>query len=258
MRPATILTGIAAAVITVVGSGLLDHDRRPHARVDAVRPAHAAQLHPRPGHADDARHVRRDVRVLRPHPRLGRRTARRGDFVPHLSITVALALVLVDLGVLVYFIHHVAKSIQLPEVIAGIARDLSTRDRRRRSRRVDGADSRGPLVGRRGECSRGSRTSGVPVAATQQRLPAVRRATRRWSPSRPTPRRSCELLYRPGHFVVEGLAARRVWPADAAADGRRAARAGARHGRAPDAAPGPRVRDRPARRDRDPRARRPR
>ena len=29
-----------------------------------------------------------------------------------------------DLAVLIYFIHHIAKSIQLPEVIAGIARDL--------------------------------------------------------------------------------------------------------------------------------------
>jgi uncharacterized membrane protein len=38
-----------------------------------------------------------------------------GDFVPHLSITVALALVLVDLAVLVYFINHVAQSIQLPK-----------------------------------------------------------------------------------------------------------------------------------------------
>ena len=32
----------------------------------------------------------------------------RGDFVPHLCITVALLLVLADLGVLIYFIHHVA------------------------------------------------------------------------------------------------------------------------------------------------------
>ena len=37
-----------------------------------------------------------------------------GDFVPHLSITISLGLVLVDLAVLVYFIHHVATSIQLP------------------------------------------------------------------------------------------------------------------------------------------------
>ena len=37
---------------------------------------------------------------------------------------MAEALLLVDLGVLIYFIHHIAKSIQLPEVIAGIADDL--------------------------------------------------------------------------------------------------------------------------------------
>ena len=48
----------------------------------------------------------------------------RGEFVPHIAITVALALVMADLLVLIYFIHHIAKSIQLPEVIAGIARDL--------------------------------------------------------------------------------------------------------------------------------------
>jgi uncharacterized membrane protein len=48
-----------------------------------------------------------------------------GSFVPHLSITIAEGLLLVDLGVLIYFINHIAKSIQLPEVIAGIARDLS-------------------------------------------------------------------------------------------------------------------------------------
>jgi uncharacterized membrane protein len=45
-------------------------------------------------------------------------------FVPHLSTSVAEALLLVDIGVLIYFIHHIAKSIQLPEVIAGIATDL--------------------------------------------------------------------------------------------------------------------------------------
>jgi uncharacterized membrane protein len=48
------------------------------------------------------------------------------DFVPHLSITGSLALVLVDLVVLVYFIHHVATTIQLPQVIASIASDLTS------------------------------------------------------------------------------------------------------------------------------------
>jgi uncharacterized membrane protein len=45
-------------------------------------------------------------------------------FVPHLSTSIAEGLLLVDLLILIYFIHHVARSIQLPEVIAGIARDL--------------------------------------------------------------------------------------------------------------------------------------
>jgi uncharacterized membrane protein len=49
----------------------------------------------------------------------------RGEFVPHISITVALALMVADMLVLIYFIHHIAESIQLPEVIAGIAADLS-------------------------------------------------------------------------------------------------------------------------------------
>jgi uncharacterized membrane protein len=46
------------------------------------------------------------------------------EFVPHLSVTTALGLTLVDLGVLIYFIHHVAVSIQLTSVVAGIARDF--------------------------------------------------------------------------------------------------------------------------------------
>ena len=47
------------------------------------------------------------------------------DFVPHLSITIAVTLVAVSMGVLIYFIHHIAASIQLPRVIASIAKDLS-------------------------------------------------------------------------------------------------------------------------------------
>jgi len=48
-----------------------------------------------------------------------------GTFVPHIGVTVTLALLVAALGVLIYFIHHTATSIQLPQVIASIARDLS-------------------------------------------------------------------------------------------------------------------------------------
>ena len=55
---------------------------------------------------------------------LGSISSLSSGFVPYVSTSVAEALLLLDLGVLIYFIHHIAKSIQLPEVIAGIADDL--------------------------------------------------------------------------------------------------------------------------------------
>jgi hypothetical protein len=54
--------------------------------------------------------------------------AGHGDFVPHLSITVALALLLVDVGLLILFIHRIAMSIQSPRVSAGIAEELVLTD----------------------------------------------------------------------------------------------------------------------------------
>ncbi|HSK30084.1 MAG TPA: DUF2254 domain-containing protein, partial [Candidatus Limnocylindria bacterium] len=54
------------------------------------------------------------------------RTIRGGEseFVPHVSVTLAIVFALVGLGVLIYFIHHAAVSIQAPEVIALVANDL--------------------------------------------------------------------------------------------------------------------------------------
>ena len=55
---------------------------------------------------------------------LGSISSLSSGFVPYVSTSVAEALLLLDLGVLIYFIHHIAKSIPLPEGIAGIADDL--------------------------------------------------------------------------------------------------------------------------------------
>ena len=46
--------------------------------------------------------------------------------VPHLSITIALALGLASLVVLVFFIHHVAAAIQAPHLAAAVAKELFT------------------------------------------------------------------------------------------------------------------------------------
>lgn len=55
------------------------------------------------------------------------RTVRSVDevsFVPHVSITVGVLLGLASIGVLIYFIDHVATSIQAPHVVTRIGRDL--------------------------------------------------------------------------------------------------------------------------------------
>jgi uncharacterized membrane protein len=46
------------------------------------------------------------------------------EFIPYLSVTVAVALALISLGVLIYFIHHVSYSIQAENLIATIADEL--------------------------------------------------------------------------------------------------------------------------------------
>ncbi len=55
------------------------------------------------------------------------RTVRGSDdaeFVPHLAVTVGVTLAMLSLGVLIFFIHHVATSIQASRIIANVAEDL--------------------------------------------------------------------------------------------------------------------------------------
>lgn len=44
--------------------------------------------------------------------------------VPHISVTVGVLLALADLGVLIYFIHHIALTIQVSHIIASIGNDI--------------------------------------------------------------------------------------------------------------------------------------
>jgi uncharacterized membrane protein len=47
-----------------------------------------------------------------------------GEFVPHLAVTLGVLLAMLSLGVLIFFIHHVATSIQASRIIAKVASDL--------------------------------------------------------------------------------------------------------------------------------------
>jgi uncharacterized membrane protein len=135
----------------------------------------------------------------------------RGVFVPHLSVAVALALTLVDAGVLIYFIHHVAVSIQLPQVMASIAHDLSLA--------IDIETAAGEQ-GRRGDAESGPSVieltfrlddEGIDVGAPASgylqfvRYDALVRIAAESDAV-------IQVLHRPGHFLVEGLPIARVWP----------------------------------------------
>lgn len=132
------------------------------------------------------------------------------DFVPHLSITVALILLLTDLGVLIYFIHHVAVSIQLNEVVASIGRDLA--------RAMDEW-----MTPRQGEILEGDARDvighdlgeGAVVLATRTGyLQAISHA--RLVDVASEFDAVIILLHRPGHFLVDGGPLARVYPASAA------------------------------------------
>jgi uncharacterized membrane protein len=145
------------------------------------------------------------------------------DFVPHLSVTVALVLLLLALVVLIYFIDHVAKSIQLPRVIASIGRDLATAIEAE-AIASNGRDEveAGPSVA---ELERRLRASGCPVPAPRSgylQFVAYDVLVGIASDSEAV----IKLHHRPGHFLVEGLPLAQVWPGDAAASiGRTFARA---------------------------------
>jgi uncharacterized membrane protein len=136
-------------------------------------------------------------------------------FVPHISVTVALLLTLGDLVVLIYFIHHVATSIQLTSVVAGIARDfrdtLDDLQRGAARARSTAAEHGSELSDPSAEPTSGwadipAHTSGFLQAVGHDHL--VRIATSLDATVR--------LLHRPGHFVVEGQPVAIVWPIEAA------------------------------------------
>jgi uncharacterized membrane protein len=140
-----------------------------------------------------------------------------GDFVPHLSISVAEALLLVDLAVLIYFIHHIAKLIQLPQVIAGIAQDLE--------KAVDAefplhvGDEPVPTAAGTGPAlddllvQIDERGGAVPANASGY-LQYVGYA--QLVDIAATVDAVIRLDYRPGHFIVAGRPLARVWPRGAA------------------------------------------
>jgi uncharacterized membrane protein len=132
-------------------------------------------------------------------------------FVPHLSISVSVALVTLSMGVLIYFIHHIAISIQLPHVIATIARDLSRAIEVESEERtaLEAGPSVVELVARMQE---GGSSVRAPTSGYLQFIrhdPLIDLAVEKGAVIR--------LHRRPGQFVIRGHPMATVWPTAAAA-----------------------------------------
>ena len=72
----------------------------------------------RPRHAEHARDLRRHLHVLPDRAAHHSRRRRDAAFVPSLAVFFAFILALGGVGVLIFFIHHIASSIQASSIIA--------------------------------------------------------------------------------------------------------------------------------------------
>jgi uncharacterized membrane protein len=133
-----------------------------------------------------------------------------GNFVPHISITVTLALMVADLAVLIYFLHHIAVQIQLPQVIAGIAADLAGAIELEAGDPAAGTDA-----GQAAQVIAAMNGPGGEVAAPRSGyLQYIQHGTLVQIAARVNA--VIHLRYRPGHFLVQGHPYATVWPAAAA------------------------------------------
>ena len=142
------------------------------------------------------------------------RTVRGGEaaeFVPYLSVTLGVAFALTSLGVLIYFIHHVANAIQAEHLIASVAHELRDAIGHMFPEKLGEPGPKGPEapeqapveIEAEGDLIEAGQ-SGYVQTIDHEELMAIARAEDL----------VLELLRIPGRFVIEGRALVRVWPPD--------------------------------------------
>jgi uncharacterized membrane protein len=133
-----------------------------------------------------------------------------GEFVPHISVTMTLVLMLADLAVLIYFLHHIAIQIQLPQVIAGIAGDLQKSIELQAGDHFEGADAQQAAALIENMTGEG----GVIAAPRSGYLQYIDHRTLVTIAAKVGV--VMHILYRPGHFILQDNQYAAVWPAEAA------------------------------------------
>lgn len=131
-------------------------------------------------------------------------------FVPHLSVTVGLLFGLAGVGVLIYFLHHAAASLQAENVIAAVGRELHTAIDRLYPSRIGkepeaaGEEPPPPADGK-----------GVAADASDYLLAVDADGLVRLAVEHDL---VLTLAHRPGQFVTRGSPLLRAWPAERVSD----------------------------------------
>jgi uncharacterized membrane protein len=127
-------------------------------------------------------------------------------FVPHLAVTGAVALTLFSLGLLIFYVHHVAVRMQVSEITAAVARDLERAIERLYPDRLGEHDESAPVAPP--EPPDAARAIPAVASGYLQEIDAraILEAARRHHTT-------LWLFRRPGDFVVEGTVIARAHPA---------------------------------------------
>lgn len=138
-----------------------------------------------------------------------------GDYVPHVSITTTFLLVLIDLVMLIYFIHHIATQIQLSQVVARIAKDLAQAVELQSIDNPD-ADAIRPAEARSlNELMTTIENSGAVIRTPKSGYLQFVRHNKLVQVAAKADV-VLRLPHPPGHFLVEGREMATVWPPEAA------------------------------------------
>jgi len=147
------------------------------------------------------------------------RTIRRADetlFVPHLAVTVGVLLALISLAVLIYFIHHVAVSIQADQVVARVGKELLEGIERLFPEQIGHAETTPESVADPGWPDAFDR-EGRPIAATEDGYLNLINPDALMTLAMEE-KLLIRLLRRPGQYIVMGRPLVMVWPGERAND----------------------------------------
>lgn len=132
------------------------------------------------------------------------------QFVPELAITTGIGLALLSLGVLIYFIHHIATSIQAGTVIANVGKELHSAIQRLYPVAIGEEEAEVPMSEANSPIADFSQTPCIIKAPESNYLQSV--DSDKLFSLADEHQLILKILYRPGHFVIKNAELVSAWP----------------------------------------------